>query len=93
MSESTVIAAADAFTNWAQPWAFYESTIAQPDLSASDRATIRDIWSEACNARHWQDASLQECSACAERALHVVFPWLPAQTRAQFVRAASYQWR
>jgi hypothetical protein len=82
-----------AFVDWAHPWDFFDTVIANPGLTASDRADIEKIWLVACGSSHWQSTDLNQGCATADHALMVSFPWLPDHVRAQFVRAAAYQWR
>jgi hypothetical protein len=67
--------------------------MAQPALTASDRAIIEKIWLEVCGSSHWRHTDLSQCCATADHALTIAFPWLPEQARAKFVRAAAYQWK
>jgi len=93
MNESKIIAAVDAFTRWNRPWEFYEITKAHVFLSNDDRAELAEIWKEVCRADHWMHPLLSQGAAAADQSLTARFPWLPSQTRVQFVNAASYQWR
>jgi hypothetical protein len=93
VTKSDIFAAATAFVGWTRPWTFYDTVMEQPALTASDRAVIEKIWLEVCRASHWQHTDLSQGCASAHHALTIAFPWLPEQVRAQFVRAAAYQWR
>jgi hypothetical protein len=93
MTKSDIFEAATAFVDWARPWTFYNTMMAQPALTVADRAVIDKLWLEVCRASHWQHTDLSQCCAIADHALTVAFPWLQEQVRAQFVRAAAYQWR
>ncbi|MDH6153575.1 MULTISPECIES: hypothetical protein [Paraburkholderia] len=93
MAKPDIFAVATAFVDWARPWTFFGAVMANPALTASDRADIEKIWLEVCEFRHWLRNDLSQGSASADYALGVAFPWLPDQVRAQFVRAAAYQWR
>lgn len=93
VTKSGIFTAATAFLDWTRPWTFYDSVMAQPALTASDRATIEKIWLEVCGASHWQHTDLSQGWATADHALSIAFPWLSEQVRAQFVRAAAYEWR
>jgi hypothetical protein len=93
MIQSNVIVAVDAFTGWTRPWEFYERTKAHALLSNDDRAELAEIWNEVCKADHWRHPLLLQGAAAADQSLIARFPWLPSQTRAQLLNAASYQWR
>ncbi|KJK03863.1 hypothetical protein UB44_05220 [Burkholderiaceae bacterium 26] len=88
-----IIAAIETFEAWNQPWTFLEAVKAWPTLIAADRTTLQQIWIEACDARHWQHADNGQNAAAADLALQERFPWLPDHARAQFVRAASFEWK
>lgn len=88
-----ITVAVEAFEAWGQPWTFLDAVKAWPTLAAADRATLQQIWVEACDARHWQHADSRQNAAAADLALQERFPWLPGHARAQLVRAASYEWK
>jgi len=93
VAQSDIFAAATAFTDWARPWTFFDTMMASSALTPADRADIEKIWLEACGSSHWQGTGVSQGCAAADHALTVAFRWLPDQVRAQFVRAAAYQWR
>ena len=88
-----IIAAIEAFEAWDLPWRFLADVTAWPTLTAADRTTIQQIWMEACDVRHWHHADSAQNAAASDLALQERFPWLTEHARAQFVRAASYEWK
>jgi hypothetical protein len=93
MNESLIAAAILKFSEWEQPWRFFEIASAHEELTKEDCRVLLAIWNESRNKVHWQETSLTDGCAAADRALINRFPWLIAGARAQLVRAASYQWR
>ena len=93
MNESCITAAILKFSEWDQPWRFFEIASAYEDLAKEDCQILQVVWNESCNEVHWQETSPTNGCAAADSALIHRFPWLIADARAQLVRAASYQWR
>lgn len=88
-----IIAAIEAFEAWSQPWTFQSSVLTWDALTVAGRVTAKEIWMEACDARHWQHGNGAEDAAASDQALRERFPWLTERARAQLVRAASYEWK
>ncbi len=78
VTKYNVFAAATAFVDWARPWIFFDTVIANPAPTASDRVDIEKIWLEACGSSRWQRTDLNQGCAIADHALTVAFPWLCA---------------
>ncbi len=93
MNESRITAAILNFSEWEQPWRFFEIASAYEDLTKEDCRVLLAVWNESCNEVHWRESSPTNGCAEADRALVHRFPWLIVGARAQLVRAASYQWR
>lgn len=93
MARSDLIEVANAFLDWEKPSTFYPTVLSQLPHDSEDPAIFLQIWAEACRADHWQNADISKgCDAC-DLGLKKEFSWLPEDARAQFVRAASYQWK
>lgn len=93
MARSNLIEVANTFLDWERPWTFYPAVLNQLSHDSNDPEIFLQIWVEACRADHWQQTDVSKgCDAC-DSGLKKEFPWLPEDARAQFVRAASYQWK
>jgi hypothetical protein len=93
MAKSDLIKAAIAFREWQKPWTFDSVVLNQLSDDSEGQATFRQIWAEACRPDNWQHAEISKCCDACDSGLKNVFSWLPDEARAQFVRAASFQWR
>ncbi|KGK58745.1 hypothetical protein NC00_05775 [Xanthomonas cannabis pv. phaseoli] len=89
-----VVIAIECFDRWDAPWTFCGAVRADPTLGADDRALFEQVWSTACNARHWTTARCLDTGvAMAERALAQQFAWLSPLARRHLAQAAAYEWR
>lgn len=93
MGKADLIAAAIKFTDWGEPWTFYAAVLGHVCHDSDDKAIFEHIWAEACRQEHWQRVDLAECCEACDHGLKEAFSWLPEEARAQFVRAASFQWK
>ncbi|MFP3582790.1 hypothetical protein SCB29_04140 [Paraburkholderia sp. SIMBA_055] len=93
MAKPDLIAVAIKFTDWEQPWTFYSTALDQICHDPDDRAIFEQIWAEACRPEHWEHVELAECCDSCDHGLKNRFSWLPEKARAQFVRAASFEWK
>ncbi|MGC2968702.1 hypothetical protein [Paraburkholderia aspalathi] len=93
MAKSDLIGAAIEFVDWEKPWTFYSAVLNHLSLESDDRAALEDVWAEACRPEYWRDADISKCCDACDHGLRNGFSWLPDDARAQFVRAASFQWK
>jgi len=93
MAKSDLIKTAIAFLDWEEPWTFASVVLNQLSDDSGDRAIFERIWAEACRSDNWQQADIAKCCDACDSWLKRGFSWLPEEARAQFVRAASYQWK
>lgn len=93
MAKPDLIGAAIKFMNWEKPWTFYSVVRDHLSHDSNDRAVFEHIWAEACRPEHWQHIGMLKCCDASDHALKSGFSWLPEEARAQFVRAASFQWK
>lgn len=85
--------AIEGFTNWQQPWTFFEVIRLTPCLSQDELATWQQVWDLACQAEYWQTTDLHQCTKLATKALQGTFPWLSMLAIEQIIKAVSYEWR
>lgn len=67
MARSDLIEVANAFRDWDKPWTFYSVVLNQLSHNSEDLNTLSQIWVEACQADHWQQADISKgCNASCE---------------------------
>ncbi|MDQ7982048.1 hypothetical protein QYH69_33015 [Paraburkholderia sp. SARCC-3016] len=93
MAKSDLVRAAIAFQEWGKPWSFDSVVLNQLSDDSDDRAIFMQIWAEACRSDNWQQADISRCCDACDSRLKCEFSWLPEEAGAQFVRAASFQWK
>lgn len=85
--------AIEGFTNWQQPWTFFEVIQQTTSLNKDALATWQRIWGLVCQAEHWQSEDANQCTNLARDALQRTFPWLSTLAIEYIIKAASYEWR
>ena len=93
MAKSDITRAALAFQDWDKPWTFESAVLDHLSDALEDQTVLAHIWIEACRSENWQQVDLSKCCDVCHSWLSSKFPWLPEEARAQFVRAASFQWK
>ena len=53
-TQNPLNSAIEGFTNWQQPWTFFEVIRLTPCLSQDELATWQQVWDLACQAEYWQ---------------------------------------
>ena len=85
--------AIEEFSEWQQPWTFFEVIHQSSILNEEQLATWQRVWGLACQAEYWQTADLSQCTKFATEALQLAFPWLSMLAIEQIIKAASYEWQ
>lgn len=85
--------AIEKFTNWQQPWTFFEAIKHTCGWNEEALTTWQRVWGLACQAEYWQTADLNQCTKFATEALQQAFPWLSMLAIEQIIKAAHYEWR
>lgn len=92
-SDTLLNSAIEGFTNWQQPWTFFEVIQQTPGLNEPTLATWQQVWDLACQAEHWQSSDRHQCMKFASDAVQQTFPGLSMLAIEQILKAASYEWR
>lgn len=84
--------AIEEFTNWQQPWAFFETIKKTYGLNEEALTTWQRVWALACQAEYWRSKDISQCMNLAREALQHAFPWLSMLAIEHIIKAASYEW-
>jgi hypothetical protein len=87
-------AALETYSDWTQPWGFWDSCVSYPGLSDEELVLLRSAWDETNSTEIWfQPGDLPELARMAAEKVRIKLPWVSLKASHALARAAAFNWR